>query len=59
MSMLLLVIVVAALSWGACVGLTYLICLCFGLKFSLLIATGIWLVILFIRLFFGGKKDND
>lgn len=38
-----------ALDWGITVGLVYLICLCFGLSWSMLMATGVWLVLLLVR----------
>lgn len=46
-----------ALSWAATVGIIYLICLCFSWKFSIAIATGIWLI---EGLLFGlfGKKEG-
>lgn len=48
--MAILVFVLAAiigvgLSYGATVGILYLIALCFGLTWSLKIATGIWLTL--------------
>lgn len=44
-----LAVILYAISWGLFVGIVWLICLCFGKEFSLLVATGIWLVILLIR----------
>lgn len=38
----LLYILGLAFSWGASVGVMYLVCLCFSWEFDLLIATGIW-----------------
>ena len=38
--------------WGITVLSIYLICLCFSLKFSLLVATGIWLVIIILKSIF-------
>lgn len=47
-----------AISWAICTGLIYLICLCFSWKFSVLAATGIWLVICLIKgAFSRGKKE--
>ena len=43
---------VLALSWGVTVGLVYLICLCFGLEWSWLIGTGVWLVFLILKSIF-------
>lgn len=46
------------ISWAICTGLIYLICLCFSWKFSILAATGIWLVICLIKgAFSSGKKE--
>lgn len=36
------------ISWGATCGIIWLICVCFGLDFSLLVATGIWLVLVLL-----------
>lgn len=36
-------------SWGVTVGIIWLVCKCFGWTFSLLIATGIWLVLLLLK----------
>lgn len=49
---LLMVIALLGLSWAVTVGLVKLITLCFGLEFSLKIATGIWIVILILRSIF-------
>lgn len=38
-----------ALSWAICVGIMCLICLCFSWKFSLILATGIWLIMCLIK----------
>lgn len=49
---LLMVIALLGLSWAVTVGLVKLITLCFGIEFSLKIATGIWIVILILRSIF-------
>ena len=49
LSMLAALLLGYGLSWGVTVGLVYLICLCFGLTWSLLTATGVWLALLLIR----------
>lgn len=56
---ILLFIVGYALSWATTVGLVYLVCLCFALKFSLLKATGIWLVLCLLWWFFGKKGGAE
>lgn len=43
------IIGVFLISWGATCGILWLICMCFGLDFSLLIATGIWLVLVLLK----------
>lgn len=47
----LIILLALALSWGMTIGIIALICLCFGLTFSLLKATGIWLILVLIGLF--------
>lgn len=42
-----------ALSWGVCIGVIKLITLCFKWDFSLLVATGIWLVLCLLDKTFG------
>jgi len=48
---LLIILLALALSWGMTIGIIALICLCFGLTFSLLKATGIWLILVLIGSF--------
>lgn len=40
----ILFVLALAVSWAATVGIIYLICLCFHWQFTLLVATGVWLV---------------
>lgn len=54
----LIVAMVYALSWVFCVGIMYLICLCFSWEFSLLIATGVWLVLCLIKVVFPSGKGG-
>ena len=42
-------LVVAAFSWALTCLLVFLIALCFGLKFDLAVATGIWLVLWLLK----------
>lgn len=51
----LLLIGLYALSWALTIGAIYLICLCFSWEFNLLIATGIWLIILILKGIVGGR----
>lgn len=44
-----LIALLYAISWGIAVGIMYLICLCFSWNFSILTATGIWLIICLIK----------
>lgn len=44
-----LIALLYAISWGFAVGIMYLICLCFSWNFSLITATGIWLIICLIK----------
>ena len=53
---LLTIAVCYAISWAITVGIIYLICLCFSLKFNLLIATGVWLILCLIKAMFPSKK---
>lgn len=57
--LILLFVVGYALSWAATVGIIYLICLCFSLEFSILTATGIWLVLCLVWWFFGKKGGGQ
>lgn len=51
--MLLMSLLALALSWIVTCGIIKLITLCFGVAFSWLIATGIWLVFLLLKSVFG------
>lgn len=53
-----ILIVGYALSWCICTGLIYLISLCFSLKFSVITATGIWLILCLIKAFFNSNKTE-
>ena len=46
------------ISWGICCGLLKLISICFGLNFSIKVATGIWLALAFIKLLRGANKKG-
>nr|DAE60793.1 MAG TPA: hypothetical protein [Caudoviricetes sp.] len=49
---LLLVGLALAITWAVVTFFVWLICLCFDLPFNLLYATGIWLVIVLIKILF-------
>lgn len=44
-----------AVAWGIVVLMVWLICLCFGWKFTWLMATGVWLIVLLIKGIFERK----
>lgn len=58
MSVIIILILSFGLSWIATCGIVKLICLCFGLTFSWLIATGIWLVMILLRSVFGSGSND-
>ena len=49
----LFIILSLGLSWILTCGIVKLITMCFGLEFSWAIATGIWLVLVLLKAFFG------
>nr|DAE68473.1 MAG TPA: hypothetical protein [Caudoviricetes sp.] len=51
-----MIVLAYLLSWGVTCGIIYLITLCFGIGFSLPIATGCWLIMLLISTLFKNKK---
>lgn len=53
---ILVLLLCCAVSWGITVVLVKLITMCFHMKFSLLTATGVWLITFFISLALPGKK---
>ena len=55
---LLALVAVLVLSWGLTVGIVELIALCFGLKISLLMATGIWLIIWLLKSIFSSNTKS-
>ena len=59
-AIIILVTTIATLgiSWGICCGLLKLISICFGLNFSIKVATGIWLALAFIKLLISTNKKG-
>jgi len=57
--LLLGVILAIGISWGASVGIIYLITRCFSLQFNMLYATGIWLMLVLVGAFFGGRSQRS
>ena len=53
---ILVIVLACLLSWAVTCGIVYLITLCFGIGFSLPIATGCWLIMLLISTLFKNKK---
>ena len=53
----LIVILLFVLSWAITCGIIKLITLCFGWKFSIAIATGIWLILFLLKGLFKGNKE--
>jgi len=53
---ILILIAAFLISWGGTAALIWLICLCFGWKFNLLVTTGVWLCIVLARTLF--PKSN-
>lgn len=53
-----LILFAAALSWAITVGIIKLITMCFGMTFSLLVATGIWLILCLVSAFFKGASNQ-
>lgn len=51
----IIIIAVAVISWLATCGIIKIITLCFGLQFSWIVATGIWLVLCILKSVF--KKN--
>lgn len=49
------ILLIIAASWALTCGVVKLITLCFGLKFSWAIATGIWLILWLLGSVFGKK----
>lgn len=49
---LVILLLMLFISWGATVGIIYLITLCFNLHFSVVVATGMWLLMFLIKSLF-------
>ena len=53
-----LVLAVVACSWGATAFIYWLITLCFGIEWSILQATGVWLSLILVSSSINGIKAN-
>ena len=56
---ILVIALIAGISWGVVSFFVWLICLCFGIKFTFLIATGVWLILFLLCLVFGKSSNSD
>lgn len=56
---ILVLAVSLGMSWAVTVGLIKLVTICFGWPFSLLTATGIWLILLLARSIFKSRSRNE
>lgn len=55
---ILILVFICAISWAVTVGIIKLITMCFGLPFSLLAATGIWLIMILLKSIFNVTVNN-
>lgn len=53
---IIMFVILPLLSWLLTCGIIKLITLCFGLTFSWVAATGIWLILVLLKFIFGGKN---
>ena len=53
---IILTAIIYGISWALTVGLIKLICVCFGLMYSIKIATGIWIILCILQSWF--KSSN-
>lgn len=56
---ILIIALCAGVGWAVTAGIVYLICLCFNLHFSLLIATGIWLALVLASWWLKDKSKKE
>lgn len=56
---IVVLLIAVAASWAFTCAIIDLICLCFGLIFSLPIATGIWLILCLLSCFLGPRSNNN
>lgn len=52
---LLILLLIFLISWGATIGIIYLITLYFNFYFGVIVATGIWLLMFLIKSLFSNK----
>lgn len=55
----LILLVCYALSWAICTGAIWLICRCFSWNFSILPATGIWLILCLLKAVWSGERKES
>lgn len=56
---LMIIALILGVSWGMMVGVVYLLSLCFGFQFNLLIATGVWLIVIVLRYIISAARGSD
>ena len=56
---LIVIALILAVSWAITIGVIWLICLCFSWEFNLLIATGVWLILVLLSSVFGGRSKSE
>lgn len=56
---LIVIALILAVSWAITIGTIWLICLCFSWEFNLLIATGVWLILMLLSSVFGGRSKSE
>jgi hypothetical protein len=56
---LIVIALILVVSWAITIGVIWLICLCFSWEFNLLIATGIWLILMLLSSVFGGRSKSE
>lgn len=54
----LIIVAGTAISWAVTMGIVKLLTLCFGWRFSLPVATGIWILLMIAKAVFSGKGDG-
>lgn len=55
---LLAIIAVCLLSWAITCAFVFLICLCFGVQFTFMIGTGVWLIMCLLKVALGANNKS-
>lgn len=56
LAVIAVIALICALSWAICTGILYFIFLCFSWNFTILKATGIWLIMCLVGIFLPSNK---